>query len=161
MRRSIPHVFCDKRQLSVVMMVVVIPMPLMMLGGCAWMERVRIRNATGKQVSVTSAHTQKTVRIPNQEAAIIPHSRGDITVVTPNGKTWVYHNVAPQDLAGTPFACKQRYFFFGYQDGYFFRGATTANLLLKDDGRLYAVLEQPKGFPIKPEESPGPTARGP
>jgi hypothetical protein len=137
-----------------------------MAGGCAHMERFRITNATGSAVTVTSGHTKKTVRIPDGDSVLVPHGTGNITITMPDGKTWVYQNLAPHNLEGTPFVTKTSYLFFGYEDGYFFRGSTTANLLLDKNSRLYGVhpnakdvdvgkLEQPKGFPIVPDVGEG------
>jgi hypothetical protein len=136
---------------------------IVMMGGCAQLTRFRIRNATGKKIAVTSAHTQKTVHIPDKKAAFVPHTLGDITVTLPDGKTWVYRNLSPLELNGTAFMVRKQYFFFGYEDGCFFRGSSTVNLLVNKDGRLYAIppdakdvdvekLEEPKGFPVMPME---------
>jgi len=160
---SISGSFVGKPRLLFITALVAIVLPLTMLGGCAWMERLQIKNASGKDIAVTSAHTGRTIRIPNREAAFVPHSSGDLTVTTRDGRTWTYRNLAPRDLEGTQCATKRRYLFFGYQEGYCFRGATTAYVVLKQDGRMYAVppnlqdtdiekLEQPKGFPRKPVE---------
>jgi hypothetical protein len=134
---------------------------LAMIGGGTHLTRFRIRNATGMEIAVTSAHTHKTVRVSGQKAALVPHTRGDITVTLPNGKTWVYKNLSPLDLKGTAFILKREYLFFGYEDGYIVRGSSTVDLLLNKDGRLYAIppgvedadvqkLEEPKGFPRTP-----------
>jgi hypothetical protein len=132
-------------------------------GECAVLTQFRIINRTAAEVSVTSAHTKKTVQIPSQQAVFVPHSRGDITVTLPGGKTWVYKDLSPQALLGTPFLAKKQYLFFGFQDGYIFRASLTVTLLLNKDGRLYVVppdakdvdvdkLREPKGFPVRPEE---------
>ena len=138
----------------------------MMIGGCGQLTQFRITNATGKEVTVTSGHTGKAVRVANQKAALVPHTSGDFTVTMPDGKVWVYKNLSPLDLKGTPFMVEKHYTFFGVQDGYVFRGSWTVNLILSKNGRLYAIspdakdvdverLEQPKGFPVKPEEAKG------
>ncbi len=150
---------------AVLLFVVMAVLP-MMIGGCGQFTQFRITNATGKEVAITSGHTHKTVRIPDQKVALVPHTSGDITVTLPDGKVWIYKNLSPLDIKSTPFMVEKHYTFFGVQDGYVFRGSWTVNLLLNKDGRLYAVppdakkvdvekLEQPKGFPIKPEEVKG------
>jgi hypothetical protein len=132
---------------------------VMMIGGCGQLTQFRITNATGKEVAVTSGHTKKTVHILNGKTAHVPHTSGDITVTLPDGKTWVYRNLSPLDLKGTPFMAEKHYVFFGFQDGYVFRGSWTVDLLLSKDGRLYVVLpdaksvdveelNEPKGFPV-------------
>lgn len=131
--------------------------------GCGQLTRFRITNTTGQAVAVTSNHTKKTVRIPNQKRASVPHTSGDITVNMPDGKTWVYRKLSPLDFQGTPFMIRKRYWFFGIQDGYVIRGSWTVDLILDKSGRLYAArpdaenmdvkkLKQPKGFPVKPDE---------
>jgi hypothetical protein len=137
---------------------------VMMIDGCGQLTQFSIKNATSGDVEVTSGHTQKTVRIPDQKTALVPHTSGDITVTLPDGRIWVYKNLSPLDLKGTPFMVEKHYLFFGYQDGYIFRGSWTVNLLLSKDSRLYVIppnakdvdvekLKQPKGFPVKPQES--------
>ena len=132
----------------------------MMIGGP--LDQFRITNATGERVMVTSAHTQKSLSIANQETASISHSSGDITVTMPDGKTRIYRNLSLSDLWGTPFLVKKQYSLFRVRDGYVISGLFTVNLLLDKNGLLYAVspdandmdvgkLKQPKGFPVKPD----------
>lgn len=130
-------------------------------GGCAWMCKFRITNATGQQAAVTSGHTQRTIWLRDQDSGLVPHGSGDITVVLADGTTWVYRNLRPLDVARTAFATNRRYLLLGYEHGYLVRGSTTAGLLVKADGRMYAIppvgghlqeLEQPRGFPVKPAE---------
>ena len=129
-------------------------MLVMMFGGCQGpTHQFQIENATGEEVAVTSGHTQKTVSIPNQKTARVPHSGGDITVTMRDGKTWLYRNLDPWDLRGTPFLIETSSYVFG--------GSRTVNLLLHKNGRLYAILpdaketdieelKQPRGFPVEP-----------
>jgi hypothetical protein len=126
---------------------------VMMFGGCGGvLHQFQIENATGEEVAVTSGHTQKTVSIPNQKAARVPHDSGDITVTMRDGKTWLYRNLSPTDLRGTPFLI---------ETSSVFGGSRTVNLLLHKNGRLYAIppdaketdiekLKQPRGFPVEP-----------
>ncbi|MFO7904644.1 MAG: hypothetical protein R6U98_18415 [Pirellulaceae bacterium] len=136
------------------------------------MIRFHITNETGKTISVTSDHTKKTVQIRNGKAAFVPHSSGNITVTLPGGKAWVYTNLSPQQLRETSFLEHESHSLFGYQDGYMFRGSSTAHLVLTKDGCFYVVasdvnlketnvqsLEQPEGFPVKPGGSQGITSQ--
>ena len=132
--------------------------------GCGRLTRFHITNQSGKAISVTSGHTNKTVQIRDGKAAFVPHGSGNITVTLPGGKTWVYTNLSPQQLSGTSFLEHKSYVLFRCQDGYVFRGSSTAHLVLTKDGRLYVVtsdvretdvetLEQPDGFPVEPDTS--------
>jgi len=163
MNRNIVHARLGSRAWVPSVRVLALPLVLAMIAaGCAQGTQFRITNATGEEVAVTSAHTKKTISIPKQKAALVPHTSGDISVRLPDGTTWVYRNLSPLELKGTPFAVEKHYWLFGVQDGDLLRGLLTANLLLNKDGRLYAVppdakdvdekLKQPRGFPVKPEE---------
>ncbi len=137
--------------------------------GLGHLTQFRVRNATGLPVAATSAHTHGTVRIPDGEAVLLPHTSGDIIVTLPDGRTWVYRDVDLGLFDGTPFMVKKAYRFFGLEGGYLVCGSSTVNLLLSGDGCLYAVLpgaegkgvvevegtEQPKGFPARPAAVPG------
>ena len=127
---------------------------IMMFGGCTGvLHQFQIENATGEEIAVTSGHTQKTVRIPDQETVRVPHGSGNITVTMQDGKTWLYRNLSPADLSGTPFLV---------ETSSVFGGSRTVNLLLQKNGHLYVILpdanktdierlKQPASFPIKPE----------
>lgn len=146
---------------SLLMLLVATVLLMVAERGCssmfAFRLQFRIINATGTAVAVTSAHTQQTTGIPNRAAAVVPHGQGDITIKQRGGKTWVYRNVSPGDLEGTPYKIIRHYPIpFG-------GGTWTVNLLLAEDGRLYVVppdgqdadvgkLKQPEGFPLKPNE---------
>ena len=94
-------------------------------------DQFRIRNLSRKDVAVTSSHTHKATDIPRGKAAIVPHSVGDITIKQRDGNTWVYKNVGPGSLEGTPYRISSRcYIPFG-------GGTLTVNLILAEDGRLY------------------------
>lgn len=140
------------------------------VGGCAQMTEFRITNATGKEVTITSLHTRMSVHVLPGKTADVPHTAGDIIVSLLDGKRWIYRNLAPLDLRGTPFMAEKHYLLFGWQDGHIFRGLWRVDLLLDRDGRLYAVPrdhpdanvrkgpdanvrkgKQPKGFPVRPE----------
>ena len=149
---------------SLLLVLVVMNLLMMPQRGCSFLfeytEQFRITNATGKEVAVTSAHTQQTTRIPNGAAALVPHGEGDITIKQGDGKTWLYKKVSPLDLEGTPYKIIRDY------PVPFGGGTWTVNLLLDKDGRLYVVspdakdvevakLKQPEGFPVKPDETKG------
>jgi hypothetical protein len=148
------------------LLVLVVAGGLLMMpeGGCSSLFCVRLQfritNATEKEIAVTSAHAQQVTRIQSQAAGIVEHGRGDITVKQKDGKTWVYKNVSRLDLEMPPYKVYKSYPIpFG-------GGTSTVNLLLAKDGQLYVVppdakdvdvekLEQPKGFPLTPEEVKG------
>jgi hypothetical protein len=115
----------------------------------------RLTNLSGKEVFVTSCHTNRVYCIGNDSAALIPHGGKGIKIEQTGGATWLYENLSPMDLAGTQYLIKRRYHIpFG-------GGSGTATLVLVRDGRLFAALPgateeelsstgQPPGFPLQP-----------
>jgi hypothetical protein len=126
----------------------------------AWNLRFQITNRTGEEIVVTSSHTHDSVRISSKMAALVPHGTGDIVIKRPNGTTWRYRDLSPLQFDGTPYMVVREYHIpFG-------GGSKTVGLFVDKDGRMYVVLpgakdinleklEQPKGFPVKPDDAKG------
>ena len=73
-------------------------MPLMALclQGC-FMTFVAITNKTGESIAVTSGHTHETYDIARNCTRSIPHTAGDLMIVTDSGQKWTEYNVSALD----------------------------------------------------------------
>ncbi len=118
----------------------------------------RLTNLSGKEVYVTSLHTNRVFCIGNEATELIPHGGEGLKIEQTGGATWTYGHFDPLDLARTPYAVARNYWIpFG-------GGSCTATLALARDGRLFAALpgatedelsstEQPPEFPLQPSAS--------
>jgi len=120
----------------------------------------RLTNLSGKELFVTSFHTNRVYYIGDGATVLIPHGGEGIKIEQTGGATWSYGYFDPLDLVGGPYLIKRQYCIpFG-------GGSATATLALARDGRLFAVLagateeelsetKQPAGFPVQPLDISG------
>lgn len=122
------------------------------MAGCSVTTQLRIKNETGQDVAIMSAHTGQTVSIRNGATKLIPHTAGNITVMQADGESWLYENLSPLQFKGTPYAIFTRNLY---------GSSIIVDLFLANDGRMYAVsanskdfalqkARQPAGFPLIP-----------
>ena len=124
--------------------------------GCSVTTQFRIKNATGQDVTVTSAQTKEAIGIADGASRLIPHTAGNVTVTYADGNSWLYKNLSPLQFRETSFATFKKHLY---------GSSITVDLLLAKDGRVYVMpakakdfdaqkSEQPAGFPIVPSEYP-------
>ncbi len=58
---------------------------------------LRITNCVGQSIALYTDHTKRTVPIPVDSVAVVPHTEGRVTVTTDSGVIWTYGSV---DVAG-------------------------------------------------------------
>jgi len=120
----------------------------------SWRFGFRITNWTGEEIVINDIH------IPNKKAAFVVHHEGDLVVKRSSGGTWRYRDMSRGQFEGTPYEMIRHY------PVPFGGGWGSVNLILNKDGRMYVVLpgatdvdinklEQPKGFPMMPDDAKG------
>jgi hypothetical protein len=63
-----------------------------LLVGCVACE-LRITNQTGGAIQFYTGHTRETVQIPAGATKAIPHTAGQLSITSQQGKVWKYDNV--------------------------------------------------------------------
>jgi hypothetical protein len=128
----------------------------MLLDGCCVAIEVRLKNDSGHDVRVYSAHTEKTRVVRAGATEDLPHGSGALTITSSDGAVWNYADV--QLVEGVcPDWCA-RYSFWRTLCG---GGGLAWTLSLDRDGALFVVPPdgskrtnaralQPRGFPLRP-----------